>query len=94
MDNPALAAHRLDQRLRADIGRLVDVGAETERRLGRILRATGERDRGDRPPFELLERRVDADCVAREDAEADIALRGRLSINSVCRLSFHSAGTL
>ena len=41
----ALAAHRLDQLLGAEIGRAADVGAEAEQGRGRVLEAAGERDR-------------------------------------------------
>ena len=75
MDDGALAAHRLDQRLGADIGRVVDVGAEAEGDVARVLRAAGERRRRDAGRGELGDGRVDADRVGREDAEGVVALR-------------------
>src|SRR4051812_22116266 len=75
MHDGALAAHRLDQLLGAEIGRVVDVRAEAEGDLARVLRAAGERRRGNVRRGELLHRRVDPDRIGREDAERVVALR-------------------
>ena len=77
MDDVALAAHRLDQLLGAEIGGVVDVGAEAEGDVGRVLGAAGERRRRNAGALELGDGRIDADRVAREDAEGGVALRGQ-----------------
>src|SRR6185312_8199990 len=74
MHDPALAAHRLDKRFRAEISGIENVGAEAERRLGRILGASGERDRRGLVCGELIYGGIDSDRVARKNAKAIVAL--------------------
>src|ERR1700678_1134274 len=74
MDDIALAAHRLDELFGPEIGGMINVGAQTKRGVGRILRAACQSNGGDSRAFQLRQGRIEAYGVARENAEAFVTL--------------------
>ena len=70
----ARVTHGGDQGLGADVGRVVDVGGEAERRRGRFAGATAGRDARDALLLQLVEQRVRSVGVTGEDVERVVAL--------------------
>jgi len=74
MRDAALAAHRLDQFLAAEIGGVASVGAKAEQRRGWFLQATRGRDDGRAVFRQFLHGAVRSNRIARKHQEGVVAL--------------------